>query len=1105
MSSDVTESKSKVVDELAEIMPAFFPSVIDRLDLATGSSSSIEVRDTVLKEHADRMKEAKTKHEKLASEYKTQIDPKCAGSDYREKFVSVRRQFENAKGNFSFSNVDVMSTKLEELKKLHLAAQEEFNQKKIQLNATAEVSALALESLKGRTPASEFDPIELTYSGLKVEINRAEANMDSLRTMDEKLAGLASQIERVRLIIESREKKKREILAKLELVAQPLDSDPSALRNERLAVSGPLSGTIVTDEALKTSELALGTLQTAAVQLVKSIQVQKLKLKEYEAQLKSSLESTSSLLEEAKKLLPASVMEKVVVPPYGEDSEKQLEACALALSTFRRAIGNQLADSKIKDRSTDITECHNLIKSEASSILAEWKRLNALPGQSIPEPLWLSSIKGLPTSVLKGKAPPMKREELLGMSKSLVEARKQMELLQKTGLASASEFEYGKEQVLAKIAPKDPPGIDKVFSKKLGELRNSVTKALEGKFDKRVFDSVEEKANEFVQLYPKAIADAAALVVVNEIRERLNKNWKNVFDGISGQVKTTFELEKKNAEKEANKESVGRNMPRAQELFQKLEERFDDIRSDRRGLMVGTLKSKQLNEELSNRVYDIFGPDMLKKFGGTQGSNKELQTLCSAFQDASTDEVTALEDLFKEGLTKQENVLLTVISSGDGKALRTLATAFSGKSEEAQADRQKLSTLLTDGGLGNKPEILADMLKFDVDSSDSDGASQRTKNVEKLKALAKKFGSEEDAPKLKSVLQDCGFDKAPSTKRPGVFAELLMSESCSVDDLHGFIGTLTETDKQNLKGMMNYGGMGDHPAPVAPLVKQGSLTVLKEVSNAFTNPEDRTKMKSVIASGGMSGDVKQDGKTHEHPDTLSKVFNDGLSASPENLLTFARTFGDFPGQCKTMLDAWNEFSSSNKDLRQPGKQIEQVLRRMTGDGSQAKIAKLQTQFTTTIDRWVPDSKKKSAFRFAPDLASSAAPGELPRPEGLPDDYKLVGNYLCRRHVPKYFSKGDAKAKNTMWPPGTNAEKLTEYLKEVTKGQLPKNADDTMWVDIGDGKMVEVGAVVDNGYGDFAYALNHFHPGEGWPTGAHPLEVVEFSRDEIVGMCEAVGV
>ena len=42
------------------------------------------------------------------------------------------------------------------------------------------------------------------------------------------------------------------------------------------------------------------------------------------------------------------------------------------------------------------------------------------------------------------------------------------------------------------------------------------------------------------------------------------------------------------------------------------------------------------------------------------------------------------------------------------------------------------------------------------------------------------------------------------------------------------------------------------------------------------------------------------------PDTLAKVFVDGLGGSGENLVHFATAFAGAPGECKKMLDAWYE-------------------------------------------------------------------------------------------------------------------------------------------------------------------------------------------------------
>jgi hypothetical protein len=548
-------------------------------------------------------------------------------------------------------------------------------------------------------------------------------------------------------------------------------------------------------------------------------------------------------------------------------------------------------------------------------------------------------------------------------------------------------------------------------------------------------------------------------------------------------------------------------MQRARGLFAELEKRFNLIKDDRRSLLLESLKTSRsgtMESETAERVYDLLGPDLLTKFGTGERADRDMLTICEAFQAASAPEVKSLEDLFNEGFANNESVILAVVRAGDGKALRALATAFGGEEEKAKLDRENLCQVINGGGLGDNPAVLIDLLTFGVKDAE-DKNVKRMENNNKLKSLGNKFGAEKDAPRLKTLLDDCGLATRPSTNRPGAFAEILLNDGCSVEDLYDFAGKLEQEDKVNLKALMKHGGFGEHPGPLTPLVKDNKLDVLKDIGNAFQEPSDRSNLKKIMDNGGLSGDTSRPGKEHEHTDTLNQVYKDGLEGSAENLLTFTKAFSLVPGQCKMMLDAWNEYPESKKIHREPGKQIAKVLQRMGGDNIDQQIAKLQSQFTSKIDTQVRPSHKAKAIRFAPDLATESAPHDMEKPEDLPESYNLMGNYLCRRHVPKYFSKSDVKDENTMWPPGTDSAKLTEYLQAaISEGGLPTDRNDTRHPDIGGGKEVELGAVPDQFQVD-KFALNHFHAGHGWPDTADPKEVVKFTRSDLLGMCAAVGV
>ncbi|MGS0758952.1 hypothetical protein ACVBEH_31845, partial [Roseateles sp. GG27B] len=75
----------------------------------------------------------------------------------------------------------------------------------------------------------------------------------------------------------------------------------------------------------------------------------------------------------------------------------------------------------------------------------------------------------------------------------------------------------------------------------------------------------------------------------------------------------------------------------------------------------------------------------------------------------------------------------------------------------------------------------------------------------------------------------------------------------------------------------------EHPTVLGPLAKRAGAPGVKSIATAFDKPEDCARLKGLLDGGGMGGDTSLPGKQHEHPDTLTKVFVDGLEGKGEKL------------------------------------------------------------------------------------------------------------------------------------------------------------------------------------------------------------------------------
>jgi hypothetical protein len=327
-----------------------------------------------------------------------------------------------------------------------------------------------------------------------------------------------------------------------------------------------------------------------------------------------------------------------------------------------------------------------------------------------------------------------------------------------------------------------------------------------------------------------------------------------------------------------------------------------------------------------------------------------------------------------------------------------------------------------------------------------------------------------------------------------------------------------QTDRDRLKGLIEDGGFGGRPRAFGPLVgtlkakmpggMKGAAKSLKELGQTFEGATERANLKEVLDKGGMSGDVTEPNRTHEHPDSLAKVFVGGLGGRADKLKEFTDAFGDDPGhseQCRKMMESWNEFPDNLKDARKPDEKIKLLLDHHFNDD----VSRLQTQFTDTLDQIADDDKRKLATRFGPHLLKKNTPPNTTLP-GLDDTRQndpqrnvqsVILGFILKRHCPEFARDGQKQDGNdwltdpqSYFPVGTTAEDIKKILTEAfnhAQGPDRGQSDDVPVTDMS----VEV-ALKANG------TCVHCFPTSGLGS-PHPKEIAKFDKAEAERMFDAV--
>jgi hypothetical protein len=686
-----------------------------------------------------------------------------------------------------------------------------------------------------------------------------------------------------------------------------------------------------------------------------------------------------------------------------------------------------------------------------------------------------------------------------------------------------------RDALLERVAQDSPPGLPVGYDKVLQDQSQQVKTALGEGMSPKITDEVIKKATGATDRFEADLALAQALGKLWPQDKALQTALAAARSPLQPDMQALRAAVLDEAKKGFGGCEMRAALPLATRLAALVKQAIHEVgkaAGAKDAIGKAATGSEALDQETTALLYDLVGPEAIAALGVKPAG---LKTLCACFKKAGAEERQGLRDLVTEGFGGQGKVLAALVRSNDVDSILALASGYGG--EGGKDDRARLRGLVEQGGLGEAPTVLDDMLGYGVAVA-QDQRAQRGRNVTRLKSLGTEFGDTDGPARMKTLVADCGLGKPrpEDPPRPGVFAEMLYGDG--VNGLggdakalrtfaDGYSGTTPtdEKDRARLKGLIDEGGFGNRPKAFAPLVKRliasggdkGAAPKLKQIGTTFEAPQDRQQMNRLLERGGMSGDVgdqRQSGENreHEHPDTLAKVFTDGLGERADKLKGFVKAFGDsdsHAGECEQMMDAWNEFPDTHQGARQPGRKIAKLL---SGRHFNGNVDKLQTQFTTNMKQ-VALGRRKLATRFAPGFDKNyAAQGTVEKANlGLvnQDVESVCMGYILGRHSPSHAKDGRKQSNNQEWleaensyfPVDSTEGDILGWIKEALDSDDAPALGASSEVTLANGMTVEI-AMKDNG------AVVHCFPSSG-EAPPHPQEVAKFSKSEAERIFAAV--
>jgi hypothetical protein len=1007
--------------------------------------------------------------------------------------------------------------RLDSIKKNFDALLKEFTTVKAEVDRakqlTARVGTLAIAP--GAT-TEEQDEVTKAHKAAETAVNEADSET-TLGEAEKLVVSLADIHARVILKVTARAQKKTQIEKEALSFADLPEAEFNTFQTKRDDVAKALATSPLTDAALLDAEAALVELQkahaTAEAAAIELRQIRVLFTKEA-ADLRVDVTKLVAALPKNKQGTGASILKTLtaadkllLLTATGEQTRSFPEKMREVKLEISGLLGSVLGVQNDAGKAGAA-----FLKKELDRLVAESKNLPQIDDDAEAYAVAAGKKAGEADKKLGdggGNKASAARPLVEALAKIITEWREYVGPL-------AIVLEQRRDRVLEVIKEVEPKGAEPAFVAALKSIRTKARANLDKKLTEAKVVAAEDVSAPFPTLLAEAKADFAAETRAKEAKQTLETGdaLTTVISGARKAAATELTRAFAAATARLTLKGMDRGMTRTAQMFEDLVLRMQEVGQEVPFSEADKTPFAGLDDDVQETANRLCGPAVVGKM-----SPATKKALNAALKKSGP----AVIALAEEALGGDPKVLEKVLTKCGADGLTELADAMGGDTGEPA--RQALDGLMEKGSLGDDPELLIQLIgeaPKDTDPIDvaNEKRDRQKKNAAGLKSMAENFSGDTGVAAMNTLMKDCALGAST-----GGLVSLMQEDGFDGDgakvrqfaDAFGGDGDEAKASRADFSRLVKTAGVAEHPKVLGPIAKKSGAAGVKKIGAAFTTEKECEDLKGMLDNAGLGGDTSIPGKQHEHPDTLSKVFTDGFGEDADKLKKFTKAFSGGPkqAQAKVMFDAWNEFPKAHKDERKPGKHIAKVMGRMTGTPDE-QISKLQTQFTEKIDTGVDDARKASAYRYAPDLASEKAPNGLAAPGNMPVGYNLdtstQGQSLCRRHVAKYFSRATMKAQNTLWPPETDAPKLTAYLGQAigaNPGTMPgrdpfntpnRNARD---VDIGGGKRVEFAA---RSYdGNASFKVNHLHPGGGWPQTADPNESINFPQSDMESMLDAVGV
>lgn len=1039
-------------------------------------------------------------------------DPKGASEAQSERLSLVRTQFTNLfSGKPDDKTLALIKAQFEVMVKAYAL---ELPQCTLRKDMLTRLEALAPAKGKGATLVpGAVDTDTGTLASLRdaaIDALERAASLQALAAEQTKLDAIAQERERIELKIDQRVKQAERIEADVESLKPAPEAPADSLKTEREAVRAwlvpPLS-----DDALVKAEDALLKLRSAwtpveqealALRRMRALfAAEAAKLRERVQALEASLGQKNkgpalAILGNIDKLNP-----KLAVRAGRTETEKVPAALDALKIDIMGLIAGMTGGGNQGAKEAAIV----FMQAELARCAAEAKQLPKLD----------DTAEGYAEALDKSMA---KARQLLGVGTGGQVSKARPEVETSSDLVTAWRAYVGpagivlgqrKTAAAQLIQPVNPTDADPAFGLALDAMRKQVNTSLAKPLLEVNVAEAENHAKPFPALLKRASDDAAAAKRVTAARLILATEYAGASGAARPAARTELGKAKALADTRFTLTGMDRDMALTAKLHEELVARVREVAAE--GDYASTPKAPfaDLTEGVRELAFTVCGPALIT------GMDKKGREALSA---VLVSDGPAIRQLAEGPLGGSPKVFAKVLAGCGAGGLATLARALDG--EGGKGARAALEGLVDKAGLGGNPELLSRLIGDAPKPGDSPELTlakqqAQVRNAAGLKSLAENFSGDEGQAAMSALMVEGGLAASG-----GSLASLMQKGGFDGDGakLRAFADAFVG-DSEGLKRIVSTAGVAEHPAVLGPLASKAGAVGVKSIATAFAKPEDCAKLKGLLDGGGMGGDTSLPGKQHEHPDTLSKVFVEGLGGKGENLRTFARAFGGpgGPADSKRMLDAFNEFpdypETPPKDYRQPGKGLKLLLggKQLKGTPEQ-RITKLATQFMPNIKTIAEGDQRNQAIRMAPHMAlETAQEGWKPESDEMrAAEIDSVTASVLKRHQPETYDKSKTVYEQSMFPPGTDVgDLLDQALAQVTDD---RDHAQTLTVTVGPPPLdieVEIGfltvtppAVPGMPAPEPVTMVNHFGP-RGSVDPPHPQETPVFLQAEINAIFAAI--